>query len=323
MVHGRTSGTRTEAPAGRPSPYLGGPRTVAGQVFLLQVVVAVLLIAAGVVALAFQARYDGERDARDRSLAAAESFANAPGTARALASGDPTGALQPFVRQAGRNSGVDFISVMEPDGTRIADTDPGLIGERAEDVGRAAAGESFTDIFTGPPNDAARAVVPVTGPDGAVVGLVGAGFRIANVGEAVADRLPVFLGSGAVALALATASSALVSRRLRRQTRGLEPAEMTRMYEHHHAVLHAVREGVLIIGGDGRLMLANDEARRLLELPADAEGRHVTEAGMEPAVAGLLASGRSVTDEVVMAGDRLLAVSTRPTAPTAGPRARR
>lgn len=38
------------------------------------------------------------------------------------------------------------------------------------------------------------------------------------------------------------------------------------MYEHHDAVLHAVREGVLIVDGDGRLLLANDEARRLLGL---------------------------------------------------------
>ena len=60
---------------------------------------------------------------------------------------------------------------------------------------------------------------------------------------------------------------------------------MTRMYEHHDAVLHAVREGVLIVGGDGRLLLANDEARRLLDLPADAEGRPVTDLGLDPATA--------------------------------------
>ncbi len=94
---------------------------------------------------------------------------------------------------------------------------------------------------------------------------------------------------------------------------------MTRMYEHHDAVLHSVREGVLIVGGDGRLVLANDEARRLFDLPPDAEGRLVSELGFDPHTAELLASGRPATDEVHTAGERLLSVSHRPTDRDGGP----
>ncbi|MFF8831130.1 SpoIIE family protein phosphatase [Streptomyces sp. NPDC015131] len=295
-----------------------GVHTVAGQVLLLQVLVAVLLIAAAVVGLAVQARYDGERSAQRRSLAAAESFADAPGTVTALTGPDPTAALQSAVVEARDGSGLDFISVMTPGGVRLADSDPRLIGTRAEGVERAATGDGFTDIFTGAPNDAARAVVPVGEDGGTVVGLVSAGVSIENVGDAVNRHLPVLLGSAAAALVLAVGSSTLVSRRLSRQTHGLGPTEMTRMYEHHDAVLHATREGVLIIGDDARLTLANDEARRLLDLPPDAEGSHVTDLGLDEGTAALLASGRAVTDEVHLAGERLLAVNTRPTAPYGG-----
>ncbi|QGV82056.1 SpoIIE family protein phosphatase [Streptomyces ficellus] len=322
---GRAPGApdRSRPSEGRRPPREGvrsllGVRTVAGQVLLLQVVVAVLLISAAVIGLAFQARYDSEKDAQNRSLAAAESFAEAPGTAAALKAPDPTAALQSSVRNARDGSGVDFISVMAPDGTRLADNDPSLLGVRAEGVERAAAGTGFTEIFEGAPNDAARAVVPILDADGTVVGLAGAGVTIENIGGAFNRHLPVLLASAGAALALAVGSSALVSRRLRRQTHGLGPTEMTRMYEHHDAVLHAAREGVLIIGDDGRLTLANDEARRLLELPPDAEGRHVTGLGLDEGTAELLTSGRAVTDEVHLAGDRLLAVNTRPTAPYGG-----
>ncbi|AZS74804.1 histidine kinase [Streptomyces lydicus] len=135
----------------------------------------------------------------------------------------------------------------------------------------------------------------------------------------VVDQLPLLLGSAAGALLLVTGGAALVSRRLRRQTRGPHPAEMRRMYDHHDAVLHAVREGVLILSSDGRLLLANDEARRLLELPADAERRPVTDLGLEPQLSALLSSGQEATDEVLLAGDRLLAVNVRPTAPRGRP----
>ncbi|WP_432145618.1 SpoIIE family protein phosphatase [Streptomyces sp. bgisy084] len=133
------------------------------------------------------------------------------------------------------------------------------------------------------------------------------------------DQFPVLLGSAAGVLLLVAGGAAVVGWRLRRQTGGLPPAEVRRRYDHHDAVLHAVREGVLILGSDGRLLLANEEARRLLELPADAERRPVADLGLEPQLSALLASGREATDEVLLAGDRLLAVNVRPTAPRGRP----
>ncbi|MFE6595460.1 SpoIIE family protein phosphatase [Streptomyces sp. NPDC057781] len=294
-------------------------RSVAGQVLFLQIVVAVFLIAAAVAGLTLQARNDAEQDAQERSRAVAESFAHSPGLVAALESDDPTAALQPYVAAAHGGTGVDFIVVMAKDGTRYADTDPDLIGKRAAGVERAAEGEPFTEIYEGDPTDAARAVVPVTNGDGAVLGLVGAGVSLRTVGQSLQDQIPVIMASAGVALLLAVGSAALVSRRLRRQTRGIGPSEMTRMYEHHDAVLHAVREGVLITSRDGRLVLANDEARRLLQLPKDSDGQHITELGLDSATVELLCSDRPVTDQVHLAGGRLVAVNTRRTAPSGGP----
>ncbi|MFJ3906388.1 SpoIIE family protein phosphatase [Streptomyces sp. NPDC090025] len=291
-----------------------GLRSVAGQVFALQAVIALLIVAAAAVALVLQGRYDSERDARNRSLAVAEAFAHAPGTAEALKGPDPTAVLQPRAEAARKASGVDFIAVLAPDGVRFTDSDAGLIGQKASgDVGRAARGESFTEIFHGAPNDAVRAVVPIRDTDGSVVGMVSSGIEVETVGQAVQGRLPLLLGAAAGGLALAVGGAGLVSARLRRQTHGLGPAEMTRLKEHHEAVLHAVKEGVVIVAGDGRLVLANDEARRLLRLPEHAERSHVRELGLDPRTAHLLLSGRAATDEVHLAGDRLLAVNVRPT----------
>ncbi|WP_439145523.1 SpoIIE family protein phosphatase [Streptomyces virginiae] len=289
--------------------------SVAGQVFALQAMIVLLLIAAGASALVFQARYDSERDARHRSLAAAEAFAHAPGIAAALISADPTAVLQPLAEAARQGSGVDFIAVMNTRGIRYTDSRPELIGRRATgDLSRALAGHAFTETFRGEPSDAVRAVVPIRNADGVVVGLVGTGIEVENVSQVVEGQLPLLLGAAAGALLLGTGGAALVSGRLRRQTRGLGAAEMSRINEHHEAVLHAVREGVVIIDADQRLVLANDEARRLLGLPPDPENRHVTDLGLDPRTAELLASGQVVTDHVHLAGDRLLAVNVRPTA---------
>ncbi|MBB5930909.1 SpoIIE family protein phosphatase [Streptomyces echinatus] len=293
-------------------------RTLAAQVFLFQALIMLMLVAVGAAALVVQGRYDAEHSAMDRSLAVAESFAHAPGTAVALRSPDASALLQPQAEQVRKGSGVDFVTVLDRHGVRVTDPDPALIGTKAQGVGRAAAGETFTETFHGRPADAVRAVVPVNDPSRRVVGMVTAGIEYANVGEVLNRQLPLLLGAAAGALVLAMGGAALVSRRLLRQTHGLGPVQMTRMYEHHDAVLHAVREGVLIVGGDGRVLLANDEARRLLDLPEDADRRQVPELGLGPVPTRLLVAGEAVSDEVVPVGDRLLAVNVRPTAPYGG-----
>ncbi|MFI1151699.1 SpoIIE family protein phosphatase [Streptomyces sp. NPDC020817] len=320
---GRPRGSPARQPTGRdgglPAWRPRGAHSVAGQVFALMAFIVVLLITAAALALVFQERYGTERDARHRSLAAAEAFAHAPGLPASLRSPNPTAELQPLAEAARRAAGVDFIAVMTPDGLRYTDSRPDLIGKRATgDLSRAVAGQPFTEVFKGSPSDAVRAVVPVTDASGKVIGLVGTGIEIATVSDSVAGQLPLLLGAAAGALLLGTGGAALVSRRLSRQTRGLGATDMARMNEHHEAVLHAVREGVLIIGADHRLLLANDEARRLLNLPPDAEQRHVSELGLDPRTTALLVSGRVATDEVHLAGDRLLALNVRPTKPYGG-----
>ncbi|MDK1344521.1 SpoIIE family protein phosphatase [Streptomyces sp. 378] len=277
----------------------------------------VLFAAAAGGALVVQARDSSTQEARQLSKGVAQSFARAPGTLDGMKSGRPTALLQPRAEDTRKNTGVDYVVAFDPQGFRWTHPDPGLIGKHvyAEREG-AAADRPFTKTFEGSLGLAVDTTVPVYDTNGiGVVGFVSVGVTVASVDDVVQDQLPQLLGFAGGALAVAAGGTALVSWRLRRQTRGLDPSEMTRMYEHHDAVLHAVREGVLIIGGDGRLLLANDEARRLLDLPDDAEERRVGDLGLEAGTAALLGSGRPVTDVVHLAGDRLLAVNVRPVDP--------
>ncbi|WP_436789965.1 GAF domain-containing protein [Yinghuangia sp. YIM S10712] len=300
-----------------------GVRSVAGQVLLLELAIVVLLVVAAVVALVLQARRDGLRNARHRTTAAAEAFANGPGMVEALQSPDKAAVLQPSVAAARGNTGVDSLSVLDAAGTAYTSTvlegvptQQAVPAPQFEEFLRS--GDTTTYTFSTPGGRVVLTTVPVRDAAGRGWGLVAAAVTVERARDSADQQLPVVLGSGAAALLLAGGGTALVTRRLRRQTRGLEPAEMTRMYEHHDAVLHAVREGVLIVGGDGRLVLANDEARRLLDLPSDAEGRRVGELGLEPELTNLLASERPETDEVHLSGDRLLAVNKRLTRPPGG-----
>ncbi|MFF0779085.1 SpoIIE family protein phosphatase [Streptomyces sp. NPDC003720] len=322
---GQPEGSAEHWSAGRPRrrrTSLLDLRSVAGQVLLLQVVIVVLLVVAAVTAVVLQAERDALREGSRESVVAAQSFASAPGVARALRSPDPTVLLQPKAEAARKRSGVDFVVAMNTKGIRYTYPYPSEIGKKfVGTIGPALQGKTVVERAGGPPlptgrGMAVQAVVPVTDAQGKIVGLVSAGITVKNV--TAMPELPITLGAGAVALALAVTGTTLVSRRLLRQTRGMAPGELAELYEHHEAVLHAVREGVLITDAEGRLLLANEEATRLLGLPDHARGRPVRELDLPEPVRRLLASPEAVTDAVHLVGDRLLAMNKRPTYPRSG-----
>ncbi|GGN51653.1 histidine kinase [Streptomyces albiflavescens] len=326
VFSGRSQSPERHPPVGRSREHRASPldlHSAAGQVFLLQVVIVVLLVVAAAGAVVLQTAVDAVQQGRRESIVAAQSFASAPGTAAALQSRDPTAVLQPRAEEARKRAGVDFVVAMNTEGIRYTYPYPREIGKKfVGTIAPALKGRTVVEQAGGPPlpagkGTAVQAVVPVTDSHGKVVGLVSAGITVKNVARLWMPQLPIILGSGAAALALAVTGTTLVSRRLRRQTHGLAPAELAQLYEHHDAVLHAVREGVLITDADGRLLLANDEATQLLGLPADVRGRPVRELGLSEPIMRLLSSPEAVTDEVHLAGDRLLAVNKRPTYPQA------
>lgn len=218
-----------------------GVHTVAGQVLLLELALVVLLVAAAAVSLVVQGRRAAVQEARSRSYAVADTFAHSPGIVAALDSRDPTAVLQPRAEAVRKSTRVEYVVVASTRGFRYTHPDPALTGKHIlGPYKEALLGHGFTETFKGSRGPAVNSVVPVPRADGSAAGLVSVGITVTNVNK-MADRdLPVLFGAAVTALALTSGGAALVSRRLRRQTHGLGPAEMTRLYEHHAAVLHSV-----------------------------------------------------------------------------------
>jgi two-component system CitB family sensor kinase len=295
--------------------YMTRRWSIAGQLFALQVLVVTLLVAGGTVAAVLLARSDAQDAATEEVVSVAETVAHSPNVAQALRTTNPTALLQPYAESIRLATDTDFVVVMAPDSTRYTHPEPDRIGEKfVGTVGPALAGDVVTETFVGTLGESVRAVVPIRDTDNEIVGLVPVGITTKEINRKLLRQAPAVAIATAAALALAAAGAWLLSRRLRRQTHGLGPAEMTRMYEYYDAVLHSVREGLVVVDRDRRVALVNDEGRRLLGLPGDGvTDRPVGELDLPPTVAELLSSGRPADDEPVLAGDRVLVANQQVT----------
>jgi two-component system phosphate regulon sensor histidine kinase PhoR len=102
--------------------------------------------------------------------------------------------------------------------------------------------------------------------------------------------------------------------------RRLEESRRTR--SHMEAILESMFEGVVLVDGNGRLLLANTAAREMLHMPDAAEGRHYLELIRQPDVDALLERALAGTAasqlEVTLGRDPRRAFAAR-TAPVDGP----
>ncbi|WP_258071766.1 sensor histidine kinase [Clavibacter michiganensis] len=295
------------------------PRGIAARLLVVQLGVLLLVAVVATAALWADSRQRAEQSAADRSMAVAVTVADSPRVAEGLASADPTAALLGYSRDVTRDTGVDFVTIMDRDTVRVTHPDPDEIGRRyLGTTGPALAGRTMTETYTGTLGPSVRAVVPVRDADGGIVGLVAAGVTVERVSEVLAARLPGLIGTvGALALLLA-AGAVLLSRSLARTTWGLGPEEMARMLAYYESVLHSVGEGIVLVDRDRRLVLHNDQAAELLDLDLDpaAGPVEVGSLGLPAAIGRLLAEGTTADEVVHLPSGRVLVVTQRPALPT-------
>jgi two-component system CitB family sensor kinase len=286
--------------------------SIAARLFVLQLAFITLLTTAATVWLIADARSDVDAEAAAKSMTVATSIADNPFVLESVASDDPTARLEPYAVDLMRDTETDFITIMTPDRIRLTHPDPAEIGRPfLGTVTPALRGQSFTETYTGTLGPSVRAVVPIEDAAGTVVAIVAAGVTVDNISAALASRLTVVLATAVLTILLGAVAAGLLSRYLRRVTWGRGPEEMARMFAYYEGVLHSVREGLVLVDADGRLLLYNDQAAEFLALPFErpAEPVAVRDLDLPPALGALLAGGERAVDEVYFTATNVLVVN--------------
>ncbi|QWF77183.1 ATP-binding protein [Amycolatopsis sp. CA-230715] len=286
--------------------------SLAGQLLVVQTAGVAVLVAVGFTLAYFDARTAVTDRSREEATTVAATIADTPSVLSALSTEDPSVALQPFAEKVRADTGVDFVTIMNTDGIRYTHPTPSLIGQRfAGNIAEALRGKVFTETYLGTLGESVRAVVPVFDRDHRVVALVSAGITIKAIAQELGERLPPLVIVAIAVLLVGIGGSLLVGRRLRRQTRGFAPAELSGMFGYYEAILHTVREGLVLVNASGTVVLCNHAARELLGLDDDPAGREVDGLGLADPLARSLVSGPR-TDEIHVTETRVLVVNTEP-----------
>ncbi len=289
------------------------PATLAGQFLVLQLTVLLAVVAVASVVSVQQSDADF-RDTRGARLrAAAESMANTAPVRDPFVNGTVASrriSLISYTQRVRNNLQASGVYLADPDGVVLASSD--FVGrDRRIDLDGSTVQQGRT--WTGDVDDfgdrAIAAQVPIIDDDLQLVGIAMVAQSYPSWGERVRGVLPDLLTFAGLGLGLGVAGSFLLSRLIRRRTRGLEPAAIAALADQREALLHAIREGVVAVSTDGTVTVFSDSARELLGLDGPIEGRGVDDLDLDPALRDLLTDDAEIRDHVVVLGDRVLVVN--------------
>ncbi|MGW6733039.1 ATP-binding protein [Streptomyces sp. NPDC055013] len=297
-------------------------QTLAGELLVWQLAIVVIVLAAVAAVSLAQSKATFDRVEGRRVTALAEEMAGNPLVRTQLVRPAPAEMLAPLLQSTLTRSGVTSAAVADADGEIVAATDPTLVGTRMPSDGpRIAGGRGWSGEL--PVNGVTQLVAqaPVLGADldnaGDHLGTVMIGRASPSVWQRLvgaSSYLLVYLG---VASVLGVAGSWLLTRRIKRQTFGMEPREIAGLAEHREAMLFGIAEGVVALDPQQRLTLVNSVGRRLLDLPEACVGMSLADLGIEgrlyDVLAGTAPEGESADparrDEVVVRRGRVLVMN--------------
>ncbi|MFH8250979.1 ATP-binding protein [Microbacterium sp. B2969] len=203
----------------------GRTTSAATRVFLVLLGAVVVVGAVVALVLVFEAQRAVRAEAERVTRAVSETIATTDVVGEALTSPDASTRLQPYAERVMAQAGVDFITIMTPDGIRVTHRDPGEIGKHYLGTIPADA-QPLTEEFAGTLGPSVRTITPVEA-DGKVLGWVSVGVTVGSISSALLPRLPFAI---VIALAVVAAGfvGALLAGRITKRVTGDLPAGSVR-----------------------------------------------------------------------------------------------
>ena len=180
-----------------------GTTSAASRVFLVLLAAVLLAGAAVALLLVFEAQRAVRAEAEHVTRAIAATIGATDAVGEALTDDEASAVLQPYAEELMAETGVDFITIMTPDGIRVTHRDRGEIGKHY--LGTIPdAQATLTEEFEGTLGRSVRTIVPVV-VGGELAGWAAVGVTVNSLSSAFLPRLPF-----AIVISLAVVAAGFV-----------------------------------------------------------------------------------------------------------------
>lgn len=214
-----------------------------------------------------------------RALGLAKTIAVIPEVVEAFQDPDPASIIQPLVEKIRHETGADALVVGNMDLIRYSHPTIEQIGKHmvGDDNDIVLSGRESITRAEGTLGPSVRGKAPIFDRDHNQIGVVSAVFLVKNLWDQLSLLLLQISGIGSAALLFGLLGAYLLSGHIKRQILNMEPHEIAFVTQQQAAILEAIREGIIAVNDEGKIVTCNREAKKMLMMEdADLIGKELS-----------------------------------------------
>ena len=255
---------------------------------------------------------------KDKAMAVARTLADDPQIQRGLISPAESGLIQPIAKAVQKRNDLLFVVVTDMKGMRLSHRRAELINQRfiGDDLLPALAGHENVSVNHGVLVEALRVFTPVFNAQHQQIGVVAIGISLSDVAAQITKSRWNVLWTLLLGALVGLLGVLILVKQLKGILLGLEPYEISSLFEQRQAILDSIKEGVIAVDEQARITLINQAAQQLLR-EAASKAPHSGDAIPEDSVMlshlrEALLRGKARHDEELNVGNRIMISNTVP-----------
>ncbi|ENM1950228.1 TPA: two-component system sensor histidine kinase DcuS [Citrobacter braakii] len=253
-----------------------------------------------------------------KALAVARTLANSPEIRQGLMKKPEESGIQAIAQAVNKSNDFLFIVVTNMQSIRYSHPEAQRIGQpfKGDDILLALQGKENVAINRGFLAQALRVFTPIYDEHHRQIGVVSIGLELSRVTEQINNSRGSIFWSILFGVLVGLLGTWVFVKVLKRILFGLEPYEISNLFEQRQAMLHSIKEGVIAVDECGEVTLINQAAQELLDYHKsqdDAQLSTLSHAWSKVVdFSQVLHDGTPRRDEEIMVKDRLLLINTVP-----------
>ncbi|MDM3402609.1 sensor histidine kinase [Citrobacter sp. Cb019] len=253
-----------------------------------------------------------------KALAVARTLANSPEIRQGLMKKPEESGIQAIAQAVNKSNDFLFIVVTDMQSIRYSHPEAQRIGQpfKGDDILLALQGKENVAINRGFLAQALRVFTPIYDEHHRQIGVVSIGLELSRVTEQINNSRGSIFWSILFGVLVGLLGTWVFVKVLKRILFGLEPYEISNLFEQRQAMLHSIKEGVIAVDECGEVTLINQAAQELLDYHKsqdDAQLSTLSHAWSKVVdFSQVLHDGTPRRDEEIMVKDRLLLINTVP-----------
>ena len=244
-----------------------------------------------------------ESKARTNIMNVAEMVAHSREIVDELRVKDPGRKIGPYVNIQLKNlEQIEYIIVADKEGIRYSHPNPEMIGKKfagGDEYRVAQRGETYISEATGTLGKSLRAFTPIYDAENKrEIGFVSVGTLTHSIEKAKHTAILYIILIALGGLMVGIIGAFLLADNIKNTLLGLEPEEITKLYNEKMGILDAIHEGLVAVDHRGRITLINDSALSILHFEnkinkEDIIGQNIEEVIPNTRMINVLETGES------------------------------